>query len=105
MTHRAVHLLATEQRELARLFGGETGDQVKTFSHCRWEDDPEGTGVAIQVDHLDAAQVRGLADRSRADYGRIDVLVNDIWGAEILKGPPPEWNRPIWEHDIDSGSI
>jgi NAD(P)-dependent dehydrogenase (short-subunit alcohol dehydrogenase family) len=62
-----------------------------------------GVGVAVPVDHLDAAQVRALADRLRADYGRIDVLVNDIWGAEVLKGPPPSWNRPIWEHDLEAG--
>ncbi len=31
------------------------------------------------------------------------MLVNDIWGAEILKGGPAEWNTPIWEHDLDTG--
>ncbi|WP_445165282.1 SDR family oxidoreductase [Mycolicibacterium sp. Dal123E01] len=66
-------------------------------------DELGGTGVAVQVDHLDPEQVRGLAERIRADYGRIDILVNDIWGAEILKGGPASWNRPIWEHDIDDG--
>src|SRR3954468_16715092 len=39
-------------------------------------DDLGGTGVAQAVDHLDPAQVRQLADRLRADYGHIDVLVN-----------------------------
>ncbi|HEY0372617.1 MAG TPA: SDR family NAD(P)-dependent oxidoreductase, partial [Thermoanaerobaculia bacterium] len=33
----------------------------------------------------------------------IDVLVNDIWGAEVLKGGPKDWNKPIWEHDLDKG--
>jgi NAD(P)-dependent dehydrogenase (short-subunit alcohol dehydrogenase family) len=62
-----------------------------------------GTGVAVQVDHLDIAQVRTLADRIADDYGTIHVLINDIWGAELLKGPPPSWNRPVWEHDLDAG--
>ena len=62
-----------------------------------------GVGVAVPTDHLDVAQVRALADRVRSDYGRIDILVNDIWGAEMLKGPPPTWNRPIWELDLDDG--
>ena len=62
-----------------------------------------GTGVAIALDHLDAEQVRRLAERIRNDYGHIDVLVNDIWGAEILKGGPDDWNTPIWEHDLDTG--
>ena len=40
---------------------------------------------------------------SAPSTARIDILVNDIWGAEILKGPPPTWNRPMWEHDLDDG--
>lgn len=62
-----------------------------------------GTGVAVQVDHLDPEQVRGLAERIRRDHGHIDVLVNDIWGAEQLKGPPTTWNTPVWEHDLEAG--
>ena len=62
-----------------------------------------GLGVAMQVDHLDPQQVKRLADRLRSAYGSIDVLVNDIWGAEKLKGAPPEWNTPIWDHDLDRG--
>jgi NAD(P)-dependent dehydrogenase (short-subunit alcohol dehydrogenase family) len=62
-----------------------------------------GVGVAVPTDHLDVEQVRVLADRVRSEYGHIDILVNDIWGAEILKGPPPTWNRPIWELNLDDG--
>jgi NAD(P)-dependent dehydrogenase (short-subunit alcohol dehydrogenase family) len=62
-----------------------------------------GTGIALAVDHLDSAQVAQLADRLRADHGRVDILVNDIWGAEVLKGGPAQWNTPIWELDLDSG--
>ncbi|HEX4247100.1 MAG TPA: SDR family oxidoreductase, partial [Pseudonocardia sp.] len=62
-----------------------------------------GTGIACQVDHLESDQVRALAGRIRAEHGRIDVLVNDIWGAEVLKGGPASWNTPIWEHGLDAG--
>jgi NAD(P)-dependent dehydrogenase (short-subunit alcohol dehydrogenase family) len=62
-----------------------------------------GLGVPVVVDHLDARQVAGLAERLRQDYGHIDVLVNDIWGAEKLKGGPAQWNSPIWDHDLDTG--
>jgi NAD(P)-dependent dehydrogenase (short-subunit alcohol dehydrogenase family) len=62
-----------------------------------------GTGIAIAVDHLERQQVSRLAERLRADFGRIDVLVNDIWGAERLKGGPAEWNTPIWKHDLEKG--
>ncbi|TMS50190.1 SDR family oxidoreductase [Mycobacterium sp. DBP42] len=62
-----------------------------------------GCGIAVQVDHLEVTQVRKLAGRLKADYGHIDILVNDIWGAEILKGPPDTWGRPMWQHDLDDG--
>ena len=62
-----------------------------------------GVGIAMPVDHLDPPQVAALAERVRADHGHIDVLVNDIWGAEVLKGGPAQWNTPIWEHDLDTG--
>jgi NAD(P)-dependent dehydrogenase (short-subunit alcohol dehydrogenase family) len=58
-----------------------------------------GHGVAIQVDHLDAGQVQALAARIDADNGRLDVLVNDIWGSEHLI----EWNVPIWQHSLERG--
>jgi NAD(P)-dependent dehydrogenase (short-subunit alcohol dehydrogenase family) len=62
-----------------------------------------GTGVAAVVDHLDPDEVKRLADDIRREHGHIDVLVNDIWGAEQLKGGPAEWNKPIWELDLDDG--
>jgi NAD(P)-dependent dehydrogenase (short-subunit alcohol dehydrogenase family) len=62
-----------------------------------------GTGIAVAADHLDPAQVQALAERIRGTHGHIDVLVNDIWGAEVLKGGPADWNKPIWEHDLGKG--
>ncbi|MEV0208200.1 SDR family oxidoreductase [Streptomyces sp. NPDC050788] len=58
-----------------------------------------GRGIAVPTDHLDPAQVRALVDRITDEQGRLDVLVNDIWGAENLF----EWERPVWEHDLDKG--
>jgi NAD(P)-dependent dehydrogenase (short-subunit alcohol dehydrogenase family) len=62
-----------------------------------------GTGIAAVVDHLEPDHVKRLADRVRRDHGHVDVLVNDIWGAELLKGGPTDWNTPIWELDLDDG--
>jgi NAD(P)-dependent dehydrogenase (short-subunit alcohol dehydrogenase family) len=62
-----------------------------------------GTGVAVAVDHLDSDQVEHLAERMRKEHGHIDVLVNDIWGGEILTGGPAGWDTPIWELDLESG--
>ncbi|WP_158168718.1 SDR family oxidoreductase [Mycolicibacterium smegmatis] len=62
-----------------------------------------GKGIAVPVDHLEVAQVRALAEQIGEEQGRIDILVNDIWGAEILKGPPATWGRPMWEHNLENG--
>jgi NAD(P)-dependent dehydrogenase (short-subunit alcohol dehydrogenase family) len=62
-----------------------------------------GRGIPFVVDHLDVDHVQRLAGQIRDTYGHIDVLVNDIWGAEILKGGPAEWNTPIWKHDLQKG--
>ena len=62
-----------------------------------------GHGVPFVVDHLDVGQVMRFADQVRGRYGHIDILVNDIWGAEQLKGGPPDWNKPIWQVDLQKG--
>jgi NAD(P)-dependent dehydrogenase (short-subunit alcohol dehydrogenase family) len=58
-----------------------------------------GEGIAVEVDHLQPGQVEALVSRIEAERGRLDVLVNDIWGSEKLF----EWNAPLWEHDLDNG--
>ena len=59
-----------------------------------------GTGIAVPTDHLVPAQVESLVARiAREQDGRLDVLVNDIWGGERLI----EWNTPIWKHSLDKG--
>lgn len=58
-----------------------------------------GTGIAVAVDHLEADQVEALVRRIDAEQGRLDVLVNDIWGGEGLF----QWNTPLWEHDLANG--
>ena len=57
-----------------------------------------GRGIAVQVDHLVPGQVRALAERIRAEQGALHVLVNDIWGATVM-----EWNKTVWESDLDAG--
>jgi NAD(P)-dependent dehydrogenase (short-subunit alcohol dehydrogenase family) len=58
-----------------------------------------GRGIAVPTDHLDPVQVKALVDRIATEQGRLDVLVNDIWGGENLFA----WDTPLWEHDLDDG--
>ncbi|MFI9832183.1 SDR family oxidoreductase [Streptomyces sp. NPDC051913] len=58
-----------------------------------------GNGIAVPTDHLEPAQVRALVDRIADEQGRLDVLVNDVWGGERLF----EWESPVWEHDLANG--
>ena len=48
-SHLGVHALSAEQRDLAELFGGETGDEVDKFARCPWHDGPEGVPVLDDV--------------------------------------------------------
>jgi NAD(P)-dependent dehydrogenase (short-subunit alcohol dehydrogenase family) len=58
-----------------------------------------GTGIAVPTDHLVPEQVEALVARIRAEQGRLDVLVHDIWGGEFLT----EWDKPVWEHPLEAG--
>jgi NAD(P)-dependent dehydrogenase (short-subunit alcohol dehydrogenase family) len=59
-----------------------------------------GTGIAIQTDHLVEEQVKALFERvAREQEGRLDILVNDIWGGEELT----QWDVPFWEQDMTRG--
>jgi NAD(P)-dependent dehydrogenase (short-subunit alcohol dehydrogenase family) len=58
-----------------------------------------GVGIAVAVDHLEADRVEALVRRIDTELGRLDVLVNNIWGAELLF----EWDTPVWEHDLENG--
>ncbi|MBQ0891621.1 SDR family oxidoreductase [Micromonospora sp. U56] len=58
-----------------------------------------GTGIAVRVDHLVPEQVRDLVARIDAEQGRLDVLVNDIWGGD----PLITWEKPVWEQPLEAG--
>ncbi|GAA3903707.1 SDR family oxidoreductase [Amorphoplanes auranticolor] len=58
-----------------------------------------GTGIAVPVDHLVSEQVEALVRRIDTEQGRLDVLVNDVWGGD----PLTTWNKPVWEQPLDPG--
>jgi NAD(P)-dependent dehydrogenase (short-subunit alcohol dehydrogenase family) len=70
----------------------ETAEMVTSFG---------GVGLYHQADHTDEAQVIALFERVKGEYGRLDILINDIWGSDSLA----EWTLPFWEQNIENGRI
>ncbi|MGI8968870.1 MAG: SDR family oxidoreductase [Chloroflexota bacterium] len=68
----------------------ETGDLMRAAN---------GDGTALRVDHLEPEQVRSLVQHIDNDDGRLDVLVNDIFGGDRYA----QWDKPLWEHDLAGG--
>ncbi|MDE2769543.1 MAG: SDR family oxidoreductase [Chloroflexota bacterium] len=61
-----------------------------------------GSGIAVQVDHTEPAQVESLMARIQRDQGgRLDILVNDVWGGDDLTA----WGRRFWELSLENGLL
>ncbi|MBL1137804.1 MAG: SDR family NAD(P)-dependent oxidoreductase [Chloroflexi bacterium] len=72
-----------------------------------------GTCIAVQCDHTDDKQVAALFEQVMREQGRIDVLVNNVWGGYEIFGQSnggelwfsPFWTQPIemWDKMFASG--
>ncbi|MFF4950281.1 SDR family oxidoreductase [Streptomyces chattanoogensis] len=58
-----------------------------------------GTGIAVPTDHLEPAQVEALTERIDREQGRLDILVNSVWGGDHLI----EFNTRVWDLDLAKG--
>ncbi|HEX5195376.1 MAG TPA: SDR family oxidoreductase [Solirubrobacteraceae bacterium] len=58
-----------------------------------------GDGTAVVVDHTEVRAVGALVDRIRQERGRLDLLVNDMFGGDRYA----QWDKPLWEHDLHGG--
>jgi NAD(P)-dependent dehydrogenase (short-subunit alcohol dehydrogenase family) len=58
-----------------------------------------GIGIAVRVDHSQEDEVKALFKKVQAEQGKLDILVNDIWGGEKLV----EWGKPFYEQNLDQG--
>ena len=58
-----------------------------------------GRGFALRTDHTVESEVEQLFARIRNEQGRLDVLVNDIWGGDALT----EWGSPFWKLSTAQG--
>jgi NAD(P)-dependent dehydrogenase (short-subunit alcohol dehydrogenase family) len=70
----------------------ETAEMVETYG---------GAGIPVRVDHTVEAEVQTLFQRVREEQGRLDILVNDVWGGDALT----EWGTPFWELDLAKGLL
>ncbi len=68
----------------------ETGDAIANAG---------GNGSALVVDHEDTDAVKVLIERIERERGRLDLLVNDIFGGDRYA----QWDKPLWEHDLSGG--
>lgn len=58
-----------------------------------------GEGVGLRVDHLEPVQVARLMRRIENDHGRLDILVNGIFGGDAYA----QFGKKLWEHDLPGG--
>ena len=59
-----------------------------------------GKAIPIRVDHAVPEEVARLAEQIAGENdGRIDILVNDIWGGD----PLAQWGVPFWQHNLEGG--
>ncbi|WP_267640396.1 SDR family NAD(P)-dependent oxidoreductase [Haloarchaeobius amylolyticus] len=58
-----------------------------------------GEGIAVACDHTDDEQVAALVDRIEDEHGRLDLLVNNVWGG--YEGHDETFGFPFWKQPID----
>jgi NAD(P)-dependent dehydrogenase (short-subunit alcohol dehydrogenase family) len=58
-----------------------------------------GNGRALRVDHLEPDEVAALIKRIDGEQGRLDILINDIFGGDAYM----QWDKKLWEHDLSGG--
>ena len=81
--------------------GPTTNDVPGTIDQCaRDVTDRGGLGIAVRCDHTVDAEVESLFDRIRRDHGRLDVLVNNVWGGYESETSGPLPRVPFWEQSL-----
>ncbi|MFE7036550.1 SDR family oxidoreductase [Streptomyces sp. NPDC057621] len=62
-----------------------------------------GRGIAVPTDHLEPEQVRALVERIDREQGRLDILVNDIWGGDVHLDFTTDKQPDMWDMDLAKG--
>lgn len=65
-----------------------------------------GKGIGVYCDHTNAEDVKKLIKRIDVEQGRLDILVNNVWGGnELSIDFVPFWKLPLehWDNMFTSG--
>ena len=83
----AAHFPSVDDRDLAELFGEETGDEIDKFAACAWTEGPDGVPLLDRLPNRIVGCVRDIID----DGSDHQLFVIDV--DEIEHGP--ERLRPL----------
>ena len=93
MTGRSIRGAAT-RADLPGTTINDTAEQVAVRG---------GVGIPVRCDHTADAEVEALFERVRHERGRLDILVNNVWGGyenyETADFDAPFWEQPLWRWD------
>jgi dehydrogenase/reductase SDR family member 1 len=94
---RGAAIALGEQGATVYVTGRTTGDGELTIdTTVKMVEDAGGKGIAVKVDHGVDAEIGALFDQVRAEQGKLDILVNNVY-----KIPdPPAWGGGFWDHPI-----
>lgn len=59
-----------------------------------------GEGIAVRCDHTDDEDVAALFDRIEREQGRLDLLVNNVWGG--YEGYDEGFDAPFWAQSVET---
>ncbi|MBW3112660.1 SDR family NAD(P)-dependent oxidoreductase [Bacillus sp. MCCB 382] len=57
-----------------------------------------GIGIAVQCDHTIDAETKAVIEQIREEQGRLDILINNVWGAHDIGVNPGEF----WEQSLEN---
>jgi NAD(P)-dependent dehydrogenase (short-subunit alcohol dehydrogenase family) len=90
--------------------GGSTSDLPGTIDETAEQVTARGgIGIPVRVDHTNDAEVTALFERVVREQGRLDLLVNNIWGGyegyDAAEFTAPFWEQPLrrWEGMFTAG--
>jgi NAD(P)-dependent dehydrogenase (short-subunit alcohol dehydrogenase family) len=94
---RGTAIALGEQGATVYITGRTTGDgELSIDTTVKMVEDAGGTGIAVQVDHGDDAQIERLFQQVRQEQGKLDILVNNVYKIPS----PPAWGGGFWDHPV-----